>query len=90
MLACIIRRSWEGLVLVTKQKENDTKEGLLDSLRGEYTRRRCRAIAIASRDLAKVNIAITLSVALCMDGVATKVLAAVAAVVAAAACFRRL
>ena len=52
------------------------------------SRRRCRAIAIAS---AKVNVALlSLSAASCTDGVATKILVAVAAVVAAAACFRRL
>ena len=52
------------------------------------SQRRCRAIAIAS---AKVNVArLSLSATSCRDGVATKVLTAVAAVVATAACFRRL
>ena len=32
VLACRIRRPWDGMVLVTKQKENNTKEWLLGSL----------------------------------------------------------
>ena len=76
------------MVLVTKQKENNTKKGLLGSLRGECSRRRNRAI-VRSR-LAKVNVALLSFSVDVQDSVATKVLAAVMAVVAAAACFRRL
>ena len=70
------------MVLVTRQKENDTKEGLLDYLRGEQPKK-------MSRDRDRVRESECRSIILkcraCMDGAATKILAAVAAVVAAAA-----
>ena len=53
---CRIRKPWGELVLVTKQKENDTKEGLLGSLRGECSRRRNHTIVRLR--LAKVNVAL--------------------------------